>query len=318
MKQQLYGFIALTFLISNFLLSACHPSNVSRENRISTDEDVIGSGQVMFQNHCSGCHSFVQDGIGPHLGGLTEEVNVGWIRDFIQNPAEMINSEDQRAKEIFGRFESYMPPFDHLPNEEIDAIIAYMHQYPEPDDKVVLRTDEIDNPIPEPIPLSGWVVELELMHQFPASSEEMPITRINKLDYRPDTKQLFMLDLRGKLYQLEEGTEKVYLDMATQKPDFIPVPGLATGFGSFAFHPEFSHNGLLYTTHTEPAGTGPADFSYADSIKTTLQWVLSEWKTQAITEVPFVGNSRELFRIDMFSGVHGVQEITFNPKAQPG
>ena len=54
--------------------------------------------------------------------------------------------------------------------------------------------------------------------------------------------------------------------------------GLATGFGSFAFHPDFAKNGLLYTTHTEAPGSAPADFVYADSIKVTLQWVLTEWK----------------------------------------
>ena len=32
----------------------------------------------------------------------------------------------------------------------------------------------------------------------------------------------------------------------------------------------------------------------------------------------FSGTSRELFRINMVTGSHGVQEITFNPLSKPG
>ncbi len=312
------GLQPLNYLFFFLMFSACQSSNESGTNDISTDEAVIAKGMTLFENNCSNCHNFEQDGIGPHLGGLTEEESTDWIRSFIQNPTKMIDSKDERSREIFTRFKSYMPSFDHLPEEEINALIAYMHRHPEPEEPADMRMDFIINPVPEPIPLSDLVVALELIHQLPPSSEEPPLTRINKLDYRPDTKDLFILDLRGKLYHLDQGKETTYLDMEIRKADFISVPGLATGFGSFAFHPDFANNGLLYTTHTEPAGTKPADFSYADSIKVTLQWVISEWKTNAKEKIPFVGESRELFRIDMFSGVHGVQEITFNPQAKPG
>jgi hypothetical protein len=69
---------------------------------------------------------------------------------------------------------------------------------------------------------------------------------------------LFVLDLRGKLYRLQNNKPFVYMDMAKLKTKFINEPGLATGFGSFAFHPDFFQNGLLYTTHTEAAGSGKA------------------------------------------------------------
>ena len=66
--------------------------------------------------------------------------------------------------------------------------------------------------------------------------------------------------------------------MATLKSKFINQPGYGTGFGSFAFHPDFAKNGLLYTTHAEPAGSAKADFDYPDSIPVVLQWILTEWK----------------------------------------
>ena len=60
-----------------------------------------------------------------------------------------------------------------------------------------------------------------------------------------------------------------------------------------------------------------ADFSYPDSIPVLLQWVLTEWKTDPAA-FPFSGKGREILRIDMPTGIHGMQEITFNRFAKPG
>lgn len=138
------------------------------------------------------------------------------------------------------------------------------------------------------------------------------------MSYQPNTGKLFVVDLRGKLYRLENGKPEVYMDMAKLRPKFINQPGLATGFGSFAFHPEFAKNGLLYTTHTEAPNSGKADFSFADSIKVTVQWVLTEWKVNDPSAATFSGTGRELLRINFVTGIHGVQEITFNPLSKPG
>ena len=65
-------------------------------------------------------------------------------------------------------------------------------------------------------------------------------------------------------------------------------------------------------------GSGKADFGYADSIKPALQWVLTEWKTDNPGAATFSGTGRELFRVNMVTEIHGVQEITFNPLSKPG
>jgi hypothetical protein len=184
--------------------------------------------------------------------------------------------------------------------------------------KTKFDPNALTNPIPEPIAMSDLTIGLELMTTIPPSSTEGQLTRICKLDFRPDTKELFVVDLRGKLYKLEKSKPLLYLDMVKEKPKFIDKPGLATGFGSFAFHPDFQKNGLLYTTHVESPGSGKADFGYNDSIKVTLQWVLSEWKTETPNAFPFSGKSREMFRINMVGSFHGVQEITFDPLAKRG
>ena len=211
-----------------------------------------------------------------------------------------------------------MPSFGYLPDEEINAMIAFIHTKKRQVRILVKEdTNDIKNPIPDSIKTSDLVIGVDSLTQIPRSSDQMPLTRIIKLDYQPNTGELFILDLRGKLYKLVNGKPTVYMDMTTLKPKFIHQPGLATGFGSFAFHPEFAKNGLLYTTHAEPPGSAKADFNYPDSIPVTLQWVLTEWKTDP-ANFPFSGKGREIFRIDMPTAIHGMQEISFNRLSKPG
>jgi mono/diheme cytochrome c family protein len=321
MKYQYYlqNFVASFFLGTISLFYSCgNEGEKGLEDQIEINEQVLAKGETMFVNHCSTCHNFNQDGIGPQLGGITREVSLDWLRDFIANPTEMIDSGDARAEAVFARYNTYMPSFDHLGEEGIDAVIAYMHQFEAPEPDLLTRSDSIENPIPDKIPLSDLVAELRLLAEIPASSEEKPITRIAKMDHFPDENKLFIMDLRGKMFHISEGKTEEFMDMEKLMPNFINKPGLATGFGSFAFHPEYRDNGLLYTSHTEGPGSGKADFGYADSIRVTLQWVVTEWQTEDPLAIPFNGSPRELFRINMVSGIHGMQEVTFNPLSHPG
>lgn len=310
--------VALCFLIFLYL-NSCSSKPADSISLISTDSSSIAKGQLKFAQNCSACHNFNQDGIGPHLGGLTKEQPEEWIKAFIKDPKAIIDSGDKRAVALFKSFKTSMPPFGFLTDDDLNTILSYIHTKESPDPKKSRKDpNALSNPIPDPIPMSDIMVELKEFAQIPASGDSNPLTRITKLTHQPNTNKLFVVDLRGKLYFLSGNKPVVYLDMAKEKPDFIHTPGLATGFGSYAFHPEFARNGLLYTTHTEPSGTANADFGYADSIKVALQWVISEWKTKSPGAIPFVGESRELFRVDMVSQIHGVQELAFNPTAKPG
>ncbi len=310
--------LAFSLLIL-FYLSSCSTKPAESTSHILTDSASIANGKTKFTQNCSSCHNFKVDGIGPHLGGLTKDQNPEWIKEFIKDSQAKIDAGDKRAVELFNTFKTSMPPFGFLTDDELNSIIAFINTQETPDPRKSRRDpNALRDPIPDPIPMTDIVIELKEFAQVPASGEQNPRTRITKLTNQPGTNKLFVVDLRGKLYFLNGNKPEVYMDMAKEKPDFIHTPGLATGFGSYAFHPEFAKNGLLYTTHTEPAGTAKADFDYADSIKVAMQWVLSEWKTTTPGAIPFVGESRELMRIDMVSQIHGVQEIAFNPLAKPG
>ncbi|MEP7107951.1 MAG: PQQ-dependent sugar dehydrogenase [Ferruginibacter sp.] len=317
-KGMLIISVAIMFLL---YFSSCNSSSSPDKTAISSDPATIAKGEATFTLHCSTCHNFRQGGIGPQLGGLTDSVASGWIRKFIMDPKAIIESGDERARQSFKKYKVFMPSFTFFKDDEIDGIIAFLNTHKEPGQNMVKGAGkELSNPIPDTIMLSNLLVGLKLQTQMPPSrdSGKLPRARITKLDFEPHSGNSFILDLRGKLYRLQNNQPVVYMDMAKLKPAFIHEPGLGTGFGSFAFHPEFAKNGLLYTTHAEATGSGKADFAYADSIKVSLQWVLSEWKTEQPGAAIFSGKSRELFRANMVSVSHGVQEITFNPLAHPG
>lgn len=311
----------LAFFFSGWLLilAACSTKNGS-ENEIQTDSATVARGHAIFNQTCAACHTIDQDAIGPALGGVTDQVSAEWLATFIRDPKTVIESGDARAKALFEKYKTIMPSFAYYNKDEIDGIIAYLHTQKSSGKRVVSARDAnvIVNPIPQGIEMSDLVVDMEVVAQMPATSEQKPLTRITKFFSRPDTKEFFVLDLRGKLFRLTNGKAEVYMDIAEHMPKFINAPGHATGFGSFAFHPEFAKNGLLYTTHTEQPDAAKADFVFDDTLKVKLQWVISEWKTDQPNAFPFKGKSRELFRVNMVGQSHGVQEITFNPLSRPG
>ncbi len=178
----------------------------------------------------------------------------------------------------------------------------------------------ISNLVPEPITKSGLSIELEDFVQIPASDNGSSAkARINMLRSSHDkTGRLFVNDLRGKLWVIQDETPSVYLDVKTEKPNFKDSPGLGTGFGSFAFHPEFSTNGKFYTAHTENPGSGTADFAGPAQPVAELQGVVTEWTASDPAANIFEGDSRELLRIDIYRTIHGLQDMKFNPNAMPG
>ncbi|MFM9910407.1 MAG: PQQ-dependent sugar dehydrogenase [Chitinophagaceae bacterium] len=309
----------VVFIGMFIFFNACQSDSAIDNRSIATDSLSIANGASLFNKNCSGCHNFLQNGIGPSLNGLTTKVSAKWIARFISNPQELFKSGDERATGLAKNNSLIMPSFTGLDEKQLNEIISFLHTY-----KQEITADENDNsiknPIPDTIQRSNLAVTLQQITQAPASSDsgKLPLTRITKLEYQPGTGTLFLLDLRGKLYRLNGFEPEVYFDMVALNPNFEIGDGLATGFGSFAFHPNFATNGLIYTVHTEPAGTAKATVGYTDSIKAAIQCVLTEWKADDPRAKTFKGIRRELMRINMVSIIHGMQEVTFRPNSKPG
>src|SRR5690606_31151258 len=126
---------------------------------------------------------------------------------------KMIDGGDPRATSLYARYNTYMPSFAHYEEEEINAVIAYLHSI-----KASAVADnksewgEAIEPTVAPIVLGDYLLQLETLTQVPASSDKDPLARIAKMDYQPGSEGLYVLDLRGKLYQLRDGQAKPYLE----------------------------------------------------------------------------------------------------------
>ncbi|VAW14348.1 hypothetical protein MNBD_BACTEROID03-701 [hydrothermal vent metagenome] len=79
----LYRMLASTLLL---FFSACRFDKTIDTASIATDIATIDQRKSLFDVHCSACHNFRQDGIGPQLGGITEQAPSDWIHGFIKNP----------------------------------------------------------------------------------------------------------------------------------------------------------------------------------------------------------------------------------------
>ncbi len=307
---------ALIFISTLSLLFLVDCTGPSQSESYLSDSTMITAGQALFETHCGTCHLFAGDGSGPALGGITTETSPQWVEQFIADPMGVIASGDDRAVQVDKEFVGVMPAFGFLPESDIQSLVAYIHS-----NRAVAASDSkklvpgLKNPIPEAIELSDVVVEIEPVFTAPATAEKRPLARITKMEPSPFG-DLFLVDLNGVLYRINNRRPETYLDLREEEY-FINKPGLATGFGSFAFHPDFVENGRLYTTHTEKGAGRSADFSLPDSLR-ALQWILTEWQTDAPGEVPFHGTSRELMRIDYTWHIHGVQNIAFNTTATKG
>ena len=311
------------FLTLGHLVSAQTTAGSPVNNKKAPADALIAKGSQLFQANCAACHNFLQKGIGPNLAEIPAYISSDWLKKFIKNAPNVIEDGDKRANDLYADYKVMMPAFPQLSDADLEALVSYLDTKQTKTAAAATESDfgpVVKDPIPQKIAPSGLAIWLEEITTAPATNTPPAIARINTmrtLKTGSETR-VFIADLQGVLYQMEDKTLKTVMDLRDYFPNFINKPGLATGFGSFAFHPLFNQNGLLYTTHTEKPKSAPADFGYADSIKVTLQWVLTEWKLDNPTAPAFTGKRRELMRVDMVSPIHGMQEVAFNPLATKG
>ncbi|KAB1071361.1 T9SS type A sorting domain-containing protein [Tamlana haliotis] len=201
---------------------------------------------------------------------------------------------------------------ENLTHPHTDTCI---HEEPIPD-----PSQPLDNPIVERIHTDGLGLILEEFVTIPASNGGNPNTRINFLDHANDgSGRLFVNDLNDKLHVIINGNVSTYLDVSAQFPYFAEEPRLGSGFGFFAFHPEFANNGKFYTVHTERFGALSAYTpDYTSAGTDDMHGIITEWTASDSSANVFSGTKREVIRIGFDTYLHGFQQIGFNPNATPG
>jgi len=172
------------------------------------------------------------------------------------------------------------------------------------------------------------------------------LARINFMREEPggSKKRVFVNDLNGPLYILDKADKKftTYLNFngANGKPGlFHKLPtdnGFANGFISFAFDPDYAHNGKFYTIHLEdpelhgsalPDNTNLPGLNLSNYVVTPpiqppgpsiREAVLIEWTDTNPANSTFEGTARELMRVRHNGRSHPMGDLIFNPVARPG
>jgi hypothetical protein len=204
---------------------------------------------------------------------------------------------------------------------------------------------------PGPSPPRQWALEIADFAALPITGSSDgtgnnagSLARINVMRQEPGrTGRFFVNDLTGPLYILnrQTGSAARYLDFNGRGASpglfdkLTTEAGLASGFISFEFDPDYARNGRFYTIHLEemalPGSEKPDRTSVpglADEYVPTPpvptpgpvdhEGVLIEWTDTDIANGTFEGRARELLRIPLNSRIHPLADITFNPAARPG
>ena len=171
------------------------------------------------------------------------------------------------------------------------------------------------------------------------------LARINFMREEPGpSRRFFVNDLNGPLYILNKTTKSatIYLDfngrgvMRGLFDRIATEAGLASGFISFEFDPDYATNGRFYSIHLEdlaasgsraPDNAGVLGLQVNGYEPTPAvrnpptgdhEGVLIEWTDSDISNSTFEGSARELLRVQLFSRIHPLGDLAFNPTARPG
>lgn len=316
----LFSLMAILLVIYNETQNEGTDSKSELATIYASDSSTITEGKALFESYCASCHSVDEEGIGPRLGGITSIISELDLIKYIQNPSVVITSGNLRAKYLLNKYKIPMPQ-TFLKEVQISNILAYINQQ---SDYLGIDPLEVDlnNPLiakerlVPPVRKSGLSIELEDYFQLPRGADRPPDKGLATLRAHPSGDgTLFVSDQMGIIYSVNNSKVVSYLNVKKEVEDFIFKPGIGTGLGSFALHPGFLENGLIYTTHAVEYLGKPAinDGAFPDTIGVGLQWVLSEWKLKEIGSPIFEGTTREVLRINTPTTAHGIQDIGFSP-----
>jgi mono/diheme cytochrome c family protein len=91
------------------------------------DSELGEAGRALWtRKNCLGCHTVgVGRSAGPDLFGVTERRPVDWLKSFLKNTGEMLDT-DPVAMALLKQHRNQRMPNLHLTDQEVDALIHYL------------------------------------------------------------------------------------------------------------------------------------------------------------------------------------------------
>lgn len=107
---------------------AIAPAAAAAQGGITVDQALAKRGKTLFTNRgCNACHAFGKKLAGPDLVGATERRDQEWLRRWLKNTDEMLQS-DSTAQAMLVEFKNVKMPNLKLSDDEVEALLHYMQQ----------------------------------------------------------------------------------------------------------------------------------------------------------------------------------------------
>lgn len=101
---------------------------VAQGSSITVDENQAKRGKSLFTSRgCNACHAFGKKLAGPDLVGATERRSQDWLRRWLKNTDEMLES-DSIAQAMLAEYQNVKMPNLKLSDADVDALLHYMQQ----------------------------------------------------------------------------------------------------------------------------------------------------------------------------------------------
>jgi hypothetical protein len=151
--------------------------------------------------------------------------------------------------------------------------------------------------------------------------------------------RFFVIDMNRNFYILDKSSRAftIYINFQRVFPKFDNQSGYGDGLSTFAFDPDYGHNGKFYTVHMENSTLGGSEMPTNGALPgldltgyttttpinppggtITRQSVLIEWTDTNIANATFEGTAREVARFGLNDEGHPLGDLLFNPLAKPG
>lgn len=99
-------------------------------NIVSSSELPKPTGRTLFIDNCVRCHRFSFDMGGPRLQDITQRRDHDWLVKMIMNGEALVKAKDTAALAMYSNWgRATHPNFEHLTEEDINAIIAFIDEY---------------------------------------------------------------------------------------------------------------------------------------------------------------------------------------------
>ena len=331
-------------------------STITTSVRSQTSPQLLANGKRLYDLNCANCHGARAQGAvkaGIDISIITEQG--GKQPPDLTDQAWDHGSTNTAIFTLVkkGIPSSMMPPFEgRLSDGEIRNVVAYIRSLSS--SKAASQTAVVQTAAAPPstehtLKLEDYI-ELPITGNMSADRVTGVLARGSILRDEPGGQRFFVNDLNGPLYILNKQTKQLtpYLnfdgagDRTGLFPKFSAAMGYASGLMNFVFDPDYARNGIFYTLHMEnpatpeesampKAGVVPglnlAGYTTTAALtKPTAatasplarELVIVEWTDRQIGNTTFEGTAREVLRLYVPGLFHPLNEITFNPAAQPG